>query len=226
MFHSEIKLFWRANSSLELSFYLHTESNCLELIMYNVDKEEETSNRLYFDYSKLLVLTAEDASKRLEKRKGELANRVLRRSFTQDTPSDDSLYLDAQIAALVGHVAEKLVLEAADGYSGSDDPRVVVTYDATTLMKENKESPLLDLVPTNLQPVLKIWTKNKKPEDVQEVYDELMACATDIIDVAKAAGHAEKIIQISFMATEYMQKFMQRHQRLRKMGYSKMRLKW
>jgi len=194
--------------------------------MYNVDKEEETSNRLYFDYSKLLVLTAEDASKRLEKRKSELANRVLRRSFTQDTPSDDSLYLDAQIAALVGHVAERLVLEATDCYSGSDNPRMAVTYDATTLMKESKESPLLDLVPTNLQPVLKIWTKNKKPEDVQEAYDELMACATDIIDVAKAAGHAEKIIQISFMATEYMQKFMQRHQRLRKMGYSKMRMKW
>ena len=54
--------------------------------------------------------------------------------------------------------------------------------------------------------IAKVWAQKTNIDDIQRVYDELMACANDIIDVAKAAGHAEKIIQLSFIAAENLNK--------------------
>lgn len=189
--------------------------------MYNIDKEQETSNRLYFDYVKLLLVTTDDVSKRIEKRRGELSARVLRRSLTQDTPSEEIINYEAQLAAIVSYISERLRLEVDENALES------VTYDASIASKSGiGESLLLVSLPSGASPAVKAWAKNKKAEDVQKVYDELMACATDIVGAAKKGGHAEKVLQLSYMAAEYMQKVMQRHQKLRLMGYSEMRLKW
>ena len=53
------KLFWRTQESVDLSFYYHFASNCVEVIAFDVSLEAKEINRIYLDYAKAVKITEE-----------------------------------------------------------------------------------------------------------------------------------------------------------------------
>ena len=88
------------------------------------------------------------------------------------------------------------------------------------------DDPVMESCPTGVEAVYITRRRHTNLDDVNRLYDEVMACANDIVDAAKVGGHADKILSLTFLAAENMSQIARRNQKLRNSGYSKARMKW
>lgn len=87
-------------------------------------------------------------------------------------------------------------------------------------------SVLYESSPSSVIPVVITRRRHTNLDDVNRVFDEVMACAHEIVGAAKSGGYGEHIMTLAFMAADNMSQIAKRNQKLRDSGYSKWRMKW
>ena len=175
------KFFWRSQDNIDLSFFHHFKiCDCIEIVPFNPSKNKALP-RLYLDYQKLLKLIQNDIH--IAKQNATKAH-ALKSKFTQPKVDDDELIRKTLTSSLLSRL--NLDINTNAGHTTTR----VISY-SNNVSDIVTDTPLLNMPPSGLVPVIVSHRRNTSSEEVQAKIADLEISKAEL---AKATSRAEQVI--------------------------------
>ena len=186
LLYSGRKLFWRTQESVDLNFYYHYESKCVEIIAFDVSLAAKEINRIYLDYAKTVKIT-EELFSRKEFDEKELA------IIAAQTPleKEESLRL-----SLTTFILSRVCIEDESASLYGADNKISLRLSPSDPQDLN---PLLSQHPPSLYPVR---VNKKRRSSTEEIGQTIHGINADTSAIGEETVRAEMSHQEAVSALE------------------------